>query len=124
MKPLVNTAIQAAREAGNLLVRGLQRIDALTIDTKGRNDFATEIDRMAEAAIIGKIRSFYPGHAFLGEETGTSGSDESDVTWIIDPLDGTLNFLQGIPHFAVSIAVQKGNHLEHGVIVDPIRRVG
>ena len=103
MQPLLNIAMRAARRAGDLIVKSLSRLDSLKIDTKGRNDFVTDIDRKAEADIIATIRRSYPQHAMLAEESGRSG--ESEFVWIIDPLDGTTNFLHGFPTFAVSIAL-------------------
>ena len=119
MHPMLNTAVTAARQAGNLISRSFGRVGELQVTNKARNDFVTDVDRLAEQTIIDIIHKAYPSDGFLAEESGAT--DESEYTWIIDPLDGTLNFIQGIPHFAVSIGVRKGNHLEHGVIVDPIR---
>ena len=90
------------------------------VDTKGRNDFVSEVDRMAEDDIIQTVRRSYPDHAFLAEESGASG--DAEFVWIIDPLDGTTNFLHGFPVFAVSIAVMQRGRLEHGVIYDPMRQ--
>jgi len=90
------------------------------VTTKGRNDFATEVDRAAEQEIIGIISRAYPQHAFLAEESGRSG--ESETVWIIDPLDGTTNYIHGLPHFAVSIACQHRGRLEHAVVYDPMRQ--
>ncbi len=120
MQPLLNIGMRAARRAGDFIVRNLSRLDSLKIDTKGRNDFVTDIDRKAEAEIIAVIRRSHPNHAFLGEETGRTG--DSEYVWIIDPLDGTTNFLHGFPTFAVSIAVEHRGRLEHGVIYDPSRQ--
>ena len=120
MPPLLNIAVRAARRAGELIVRSLNRLESLAVATKGRNDFVTEVDRAAEQEIIGVIRRHYPQHAFLAEESGASGSD--DTVWIIDPLDGTTNFLHGFPVFAVSIACQVRGRLEHAVIYDPMRQ--
>jgi myo-inositol-1(or 4)-monophosphatase len=120
MHPLQNIAMRAARRAGDLIVRSLSRLDSLKIDSKGRNDFVTEIDRKAEEDIIATVRKAYPDHAFLAEESGQSGNN--DFTWIIDPLDGTTNFLHGFPIFAVSIAVEHKGRLEHGVVYDPLRQ--
>lgn len=117
MHPLVNIAVSAARSAGNFIMRNLDRVDQLTVESKGRNDFVTQIDRSAEGEIVKIIRKAYPQHAILGEEGGASGSNE--VVWIIDPLDGTTNFLHGLPHFAVSIGIQVRGKLEHGVIYAP-----
>jgi myo-inositol-1(or 4)-monophosphatase len=120
MHPLQNIAMRAARRAGDLIVRSLSRLDSLKIDSKGRNDFVTDIDRKAEEDIIATVRKAYPDHAFLAEESGQTG--KSDFTWIIDPLDGTTNFLHGFPTFAVSIAVEHRGRLEHGVVYDPLRQ--
>ncbi len=121
MHPLVTIAVSAARSAGNFIMRNLDRVDQLQIERKGRNDFVTQVDRGAESEIIKIIRKAYPQHAVLGEEGGVnkvSGGD-NDVVWIVDPLDGTTNFLHGLPHFAVSIGVQVKGRLEHGVIYAP-----
>src|SRR5579862_8073361 len=110
----------AARRAGEVIVRSLNRLESLTVTSKGRNDFVSEVDRAAEAEIIGIIRKHYPHHAFLAEESGRSG--ESETVWIVDPLDGTTNFLHGFPVFSVSIAVQIRGRLEHAVVYDPMRQ--
>ena len=112
--------MRAARRAGDLIVRSLSRLDSLKIDTKGRNDFVTDIDRKAEAEIIATVRRSHPDHAFLAEESGRAG--ESEYVWIIDPLDGTTNFLHGFPTFAVSIAVQQRGRLQHAAVYDPMRQ--
>jgi myo-inositol-1(or 4)-monophosphatase len=118
MHPLVNIAISAARAAGNLIMRNLERVDQLQVSRKSaRNDFVSEVDRNAEATIVDIVRKAYPQHAVLGEEGGQDGNDE--VLWIIDPLDGTTNFLHRLPHFAVSIGIQVRGKLEHGVIYAP-----
>jgi myo-inositol-1(or 4)-monophosphatase len=120
VQPLLNIAVRAARRAGEIIVRSMNRLESLTIASKGRNDFVTEVDRAAEQDIIGTIRRHYPQHAFLAEESGRTGDD--DTLWIIDPLDGTTNFLHGFPVFAVSIACQIKGRLEHAVIYDPMRQ--
>jgi myo-inositol-1(or 4)-monophosphatase len=120
MQPLLNIGMRAARRAGDLIVRSLSRLDSLKIDSKGRNDFVTDIDRKAEADIIATIRRSHPQHAFLAEEGGRSG--DSEFVWIIDPLDGTTNFLHGFPTFAVSIALEHKGRLEHAVVYDPMRQ--
>lgn len=109
MHPLVNIAVSAARSAGNFIVRNLDRVDQLTVESKGRNDFVTQVDRSAEAEIVKIIRKAYPQHAILGEEGGANpgSGGNNEVVWIVDPLDGTTNFLHGIPHFAISIAVEE-----------------
>lgn len=118
MHALLNIAVKAARAAGEVIIRSLNRLESLTITSKGRNDFVSEVDHAAEAEIIKIIRKNYPNHAFLAEESGRTG--DSDTIWIIDPLDGTTNFLHGFPTFAVSIACQIRGKLEHGVVYDPI----
>lgn len=117
MHPLVNIAVSAARSAGNYIMRHLDRVDQLQVAKKARNDFVSEVDRNAEREIISIIRRAYPQHAVLGEEGGPDGDNE--VLWIIDPLDGTTNFLHRLPHFAVSIGIQVRGRLEHGVVYAP-----
>ena len=119
MHPLVNIAVGAARRAGELIVRNLDRVGGITVSEKSRNDFVTEIDRAAEQLVIETIHKAYPDHGILAEESGRQGGDE--YVWIIDPLDGTTNFLHGFPQFAVSIACQHRGRVEAGVIFDPLR---
>lgn len=122
MHPMLNMAIKAAYEAGDIIARSADRIDQLQIENKDKNDFVTEIDRAAEDTIIGILKKAYPDHAFLGEESGKhEGSASSQYEWIIDPLDGTTNFLYGIPHYAVSIALKKEGKLDQAVIYDPMK---
>ena len=120
MHPTLNIAVRAARSAGNVIIRNLDRLDSLAVHTKDRNDFVTEVDQQAEKEIISILRKAYPGHGILAEESGLTDGDE--YQWIIDPLDGTTNFLRGIPHFAVSIACEYRGKIEHAVVLDPIRR--
>ncbi len=120
MHPMLNIAIRAARAAGDLIVREMDRVSDISIDIKGKNDFVTEVDTQAEFTIINTIKNSYPDHAFLCEESGASG--DSDFLWIIDPLDGTTNFLHGFPHFAVSIALQHKGRLDQAVIYDPLKQ--
>lgn len=120
MHPTLNIAVRAARSAGNVIIRNLDRLDSLTIHSKDRNDFVTEVDRSAEREIISILRKAFPGHGILAEESGLSEGD--DYQWIIDPLDGTTNFLHGFPQFAVSIALRYKERLEHGVVYDPMRQ--
>ncbi len=117
---LLNIAVRAARRAGEVIVRGLNNLESLTVTSKGRNDFVSEIDRAAEAEIVAIIHRHYPEHAILAEEGGAHG--EHDTRWIIDPLDGTTNFLHGFPVFAVSIACEHRGRLEHAVVYDPMRQ--
>ena len=120
MQPLLNIAIRAARRAGDLIVRNVDRGPTLGVRAKSRNDFVTEIDQLAERDIIETIRRTHPDHGFLGEESGRSGGDE--FVWIIDPLDGTTNFVHGFPTFAVSLACEYRGRLEHAVVYDPMRQ--
>ncbi|HSN71499.1 MAG TPA: inositol monophosphatase family protein [Steroidobacteraceae bacterium] len=120
MQPLLNIAVRAARRAGDLIVRSLNRAPTLEARQKSRNDFVTEVDQRAEQEIITTIRRTHPDHAFLAEESGRSGT--GDFVWIVDPLDGTTNFLHGFPQFAVSLALEIRGRLEHGVIYDPMRQ--
>ena len=120
MQPMLNIAIRAARRAGDIIVRNLDRVPSLNVRAKSRNDFVTEIDHLAERDIIETVRRLHPDHGFLGEESGRSGGDE--FIWVIDPLDGTTNFLHGFPVFAVSIAVEHRGRLEHAVVYDPMRQ--
>src|SRR6202142_1705361 len=122
MHPLLNIAVRAARRAGEVIVRSLVRLESLEVTSKGRNDYVSEIDRSAEREIIEIIHKHYPEHAILAEESGRSG--ENDTVWIIDPLDGTTNFLHGFPVFAVSIAAQQRGRLEIGGIYHPMRPEG
>ena len=120
MNPTLNIAIRAARSAGNVIIRNLGKLDTLAIHTKDRNDFVTEVDRQAEQEIIYILRKAFPAHGILAEESGFQEGDE--YQWIIDPLDGTTNFLHGFPQFAVSIALRHKGRLEQGVVYDPLRQ--
>lgn len=119
MHPLLNIAVSAARKAGDIILRHVDRIDRLTIREKQHNDFVTEVDRLAEQEIIYQIHKAYPDHGILAEESGPQGSND-EFQWIIDPLDGTTNFLHGFPMFAVSIGVKCRGRLEHGVVYNPL----
>ena len=120
MHPMLNIAIRAARAAGNIIASGFDNRTDLQIEAKGDNDYVTSVDKEAERAIIYKIKQSYPEHSFVGEEGGVVAGDD-DFKWVIDPLDGTTNFIKGIPHFAVSIALMHKGRLDQGVIFDPIR---
>ena len=122
MQPMVTIALRAAREAGEMIVKSADNLDLIKVDEKGRHDFVTEVDKRSEETIIYHLKKAYPDHAFLGEETGRSGNPDSDIVWIIDPLDGTTNFVRGIPHVAISIACQIKGKLEHAVILEPFKR--
>ncbi|MFP5350155.1 MAG: inositol monophosphatase family protein [Gammaproteobacteria bacterium] len=119
MHPMLNTAVKAARRAGTVIMRHLDRVDTLAIESKGRSDFVTEVDRRAETEIIHILRGAYPDHGIMAEESGSQPGDQ--YVWIIDPLDGTTNFLHGYPQFAVSIALQNKGKLEQAVVFDPLR---
>jgi len=121
MQPLLNIAIRAARSAGDFIVRKMNKLPELHIETKAPNDYVTEVDRQAEERIIDTLIKAYPNHGILGEESGEIEGSE-DYRWIIDPLDGTTNYLHGFPHFSVSIACQHKGKLEHAVIYDPIKQ--
>ncbi len=120
MQPILNIAITAARNASRTIMRSFGRVEAQHISEKKRNDFVTEIDKAAEKDIIQTIQKNYPTHKIISEENGVIEGD-STFTWIIDPLDGTTNYIHGIPHFSVSIAMVYKDKIEHGVIYDPIR---
>lgn len=116
---MLTTAVKAARRAAGIITRASQDIDALTIQRKQHNDFVTDVDRAAEAAIIDVLLSAYPNHAILAEESGQQG--DSEYQWIIDPLDGTTNFLHGFPQYSISIALVHKGQLDQAVIYDPSR---
>jgi myo-inositol-1(or 4)-monophosphatase len=122
MEPMINIALRAARKAGELIVRASDDLDSFEVIAKGVNDFVSEVDISAEREIIYHLQKAYPDHAILAEESGLTGNEDAEYRWIIDPLDGTTNFLRGIPHYAVSIACTYRGKLEHAVIVDPVRR--
>lgn len=118
-RPHVTIAARAARSAGNVILRYMNRIDGLNIVEKQQMDFVSEVDKLAEAEIIKELRRAYPDHAILAEESGAIG--KGPLTWVIDPLDGTHNYLRGIPHFCVSIALLEKGVPIHAVVFDPLR---
>ena len=118
-RPAVNVAVRAARAAGAIILRYLNRVDSLAVEEKSRLDFVSEVDRMAEAEIVRELRRAYPDHAVLAEESGATG--KSDKVWVIDPLDGTHNYLRGFPHFSVSIGFLDHGDPVHAVVYDPLR---
>jgi myo-inositol-1(or 4)-monophosphatase len=122
LHPMLNIAIKAARTAGAIINRASLDVDLLKITAKSANDFVTEVDHAAEAAIIETILTAYPGHAILAEESGrTHGAKHSDFLWIIDPLDGTTNFIHGFPVYCISIALAFRGKVEQAVVYDPTR---
>ncbi|MBN8896500.1 MAG: inositol monophosphatase [Rhodanobacter sp.] len=118
-RPHVTIAARAARSAGNVILRYMNRIDGLHVVEKQQMDFVSEVDKLAEAEIVKELRRAYPDHAILAEESGATG--KGPLTWVIDPLDGTHNYLRGIPHFCVSIALLEKGVPIHAVVFDPLR---
>lgn len=123
MHPMINTAVKAARRAASIITRASFEVEQLRVTTKNHNDFVTEVDQAAEQAIIDVLRQAYPDHAILAEESGASANlhDENEHVWIIDPLDGTTNFIHGFPQYAVSIALQYRGQITQAVVYDPTR---
>ncbi len=117
---MLNTAVKAARKAGAIINRASLEIDKLTIRTKRQNDFVSEVDDAAEHAIISTLREAYPTHGFLAEESGVHDA-KADYVWVVDPLDGTTNFLHGLPQFCVSIALLHKGVPQQAVVFDPNR---
>ena len=120
MQPLLNIAINAARQAGDIILRYADQIDRIKISEKTQNDFFSEVDIKAEQTIIQTIHKAYPDHGIIAEECGVIRED-AECVWIIDPLDGTNNYLHGFPLYAVSIGIQIKNRIEHAVVYDPTR---
>ena len=122
LNPMLNTAIKAARAAGAIINRAALDIERVAVTAKSHNDFVTEVDQAAEQAIIDVLLQAYPGHAILAEESGRSrGAKDSEYLWIIDPLDGTTNFIHGFPVYCVSIALAVNGKVEQAVVYDPSR---
>ena len=120
MQAFLNTAVKAARLAGDIAIRYSKRLDELDVRSKARNDFFSQVDLAAEEVIIETVRERYPDHSFLAEESGQQG--DHDHVWIIDPLDGTTNYLHGFPMYSVSIALQIKGRIVTGVVYDPVRQ--
>ena len=120
-KPAVTVMVKAARLAGNVLLRGINKLDALNVVQKGRMDYASEVDADAEKVIIKELKRGYPEYAVFGEEGGVQGGKSGRYTWVIDPLDGTSNYLRGFPHYCVSIALVENGEPTDAVIFDPLR---
>lgn len=121
MHPMLTIAVRAARKAGNLIAKNYETPDAVEASQKGSNDFVTNVDKDAERLIIEIIRKSYPQHTIIAEESGELAGTEQDVQWVIDPLDGTSNFIKRLPHFSVSIAVRVKGRTEVAVVYDPMR---
>ena len=122
MQPMLNIALRAARSAGELIVRSIERLDAVSASEKDAKDYVTEIGRTAEQAIITSILKAHPDHGINTEASGriVGKADGADYEWLIEPLTGVINFTRGIPHFAVSIACKYRGRIEHAVIIDPL----
>lgn len=126
MHPLINIAVSAARSASKIIVRSFERLETSQITEKSHNDFVTDIDVLAQKEITKVIHKAYPDHAILGEESNpdenqTDQEKQGDYLWIIDPIDGTSNYIHGHPHFSISIAIKHKNKLQHGLVYDPLR---
>ncbi|WP_028372899.1 inositol monophosphatase family protein [Legionella lansingensis] len=120
MQPLLNIAVTAARLAGEIILRHIEQVDRLKITPKSSEEYFSEVDVKAEQAIINAIHKAYPDHGIIAEESGVY-KDDAEAVWLIDPLDGTTNYLHGFPFFAVSIAHRVKNRIEHAVVYDPLR---
>ncbi|UTH72451.1 inositol monophosphatase family protein [Chromobacterium sp. IIBBL 290-4] len=121
MHPMLNVAVKAARRAGNVIQRASLNLDTIRVEKKKHNDFVTEVDRAAEEAIINTILEAYPKHAILAEESGAKGIGSSEYEWIIDPIDGTTNFLHGHQQYGISIALAHKGQVQQAVVYDPSR---
>ena len=121
MHPMLNIAIQAARNAARIIVRFVDRLDVIDVKEKHQNEFVTQVDELSEQEIIQTIHKAYPDHVILAEESGLHNS-RNDFTWIIDPLDGTTNFIRGFPQIAISIALKYRDKLSVAVVYDPLRQ--
>lgn len=121
MHPMLNVAVKAARRAGNIIQRASLNLDTIRVEKKKHNDFVTEVDRAAEESIIDTILEAYPKHAILAEESGAKGIGSSEYEWIIDPIDGTTNFMHGHPQYAISIALAFKGQIQQAVVYDPSR---
>ncbi|MBC7918972.1 MAG: inositol monophosphatase [Rhodoferax sp.] len=122
LHPMINVAIKAARAAGSIINRAALDIESVRVSQKKANDFVTEVDQAAEAAIIETLLTAYPGHGIWAEESGREhGAQDSEFVWIIDPLDGTTNFIHGLPVYCVSIALAVKGKVEQAVVYDPTR---
>ncbi len=120
MHPMLNIAVRAARRAGSIINRAALGGDALEVQSKRVNDYVTQVDRAAEEAIIDIVRKAYPDHGFLAEESGATSQD-AEYRWIIDPIDGTTNFIHGFPQYCVSIGIEHRGALTHAVVYDPVK---
>lgn len=120
MHPFINTAIEAVRKAGNHIIRSADKRGSIKINEKGTHDFVTSVDIRAEEILVDILHEAYPKHNFLTEEQGEITHGEYDNTWIIDPIDGTTNFIHGYPSYCISMAFRKDERIEHGIIYNPV----
>lgn len=120
MSPMLNTAFAAARAAAQIINHAALNLDEVKVGLKGVQDMVTDIDQAAEEIIKNTLLAAYPKHAFLGEESGLSGDEASECKWIVDPIDGTSNFIHGFPHYCISIALENAGKLEHALIYNPV----
>lgn len=121
MQPMLTMAVRAAQQGADIIAKAADQLNLVDVQAKGFNDYVTQVDRAAERAITDFIRKTYPEHGYLAEESGTY-KPEADWQWVIDPLDGTTNFIHGFPQFAVSIGIRHKGVTEHAVVLDPVRR--
>tara|TARA_Y100000588_G_scaffold325949_2_gene360065 strand:- start:930 stop:1733 length:804 start_codon:yes stop_codon:yes gene_type:complete len=121
MHPMLNIAVRAARNAAKVILRASEDLSRVEAQQKGSNDIVTNVDKEAESIIRETILKAYPEHSIVGEELGVTEGKDTDYQWIIDPLDGTTNFIKGIPHYAISIALKVKGRLDQAVIYDPVR---
>ncbi|OED37014.1 inositol monophosphatase [Chromatiales bacterium (ex Bugula neritina AB1)] len=120
MHPMMNIAIRAARAGGRVLTQHMDRVESIKVDSKGLNDFVTEVDFLTEREIVSTLSRSYPEHGFIAEESGETGNPDAEFKWYIDPLDGTKNFIHGYPSFCVSIAAAQHGKVEQAVIYNPV----
>ena len=118
---LLNVGLIAARIGAREIEFGVKKVHSLQVQKKGPTDYVTEMDRKIETLVFEEIKKYYPEHNFLGEEFGHE-INNSDTTWILDPIDGTTNFIHGYPQYCISLACKVGDKVEHGIIIDPSRR--
>jgi myo-inositol-1(or 4)-monophosphatase len=122
MHPMLNTALGVARTTAEMIYKAYEQVESLEVEAKGTNDFVTKVDRASEERIIEGLRKRYPDHCYLGEENGLVEGRDKDYVWVIDPLDGTTNFIHGIPHFAISIGLKVRGQLEAAVVINPVSK--
>lgn len=121
MDSILEVAVHAAKQAGSLIQSAAKDLSNLNVEQKSLHDYVSEVDRESESVITTIISKHFPEHGVLGEEYGDTGQSTSDVQWVVDPLDGTTNFLRSIPHYAVSIGVMSDNVVQHAVVFDPVK---